>query len=111
MKNLNIQQINEIYKDLAYIIMTEKEFIEIVKNITEQEKESSRIIEKIRQHVLKKIDDNSNILEILDEIIKDTHTETEIEENSSSLIAYFQIKKAPHISINKYLRRFMTITK
>ena len=69
MKNLNIQQINEIYKDLAYIIMTEKEFIEIVKNITEKEKESSRIIEKIRQHVLKKIDDNSNILEILDEII------------------------------------------
>ena len=69
MKNLNIQQINGIYKDLAYIIMTEKEFIEIVKNITEKEKESSRIIEKIRQHVLKKIDDNSNILEILDEII------------------------------------------
>ena len=51
------------------------------------------------------------VSEILDEIIKDTHTETEIEENSSSLIAYFQSKKASHISINKYLRRFMTITK
>ena len=51
------------------------------------------------------------VSEILDEIIKDTHTETEIEENSSSLIAYFQSKKAPHISIIKNLRRFMTITK
>ena len=39
MKNLSIQQINEIYKELAYTIMTEKEFLKIVKNITEKEKE------------------------------------------------------------------------
>ena len=36
MKNLSIQQINEMYKELAYTIMTEKEFLKIVKNITEQ---------------------------------------------------------------------------
>ena len=30
MKNLSIQQINEIYKELAYTIMPEKEFLNIV---------------------------------------------------------------------------------
>lgn len=29
MKNLSIQQINEIYKELAYTIMIEKEFLKI----------------------------------------------------------------------------------
>ena len=33
MKNLSIQQINEMYKELAYTIMAEKEFLKIVKNI------------------------------------------------------------------------------
>ena len=56
MKNLSIQQINEIYKELAYTIMTEKEFLKIVKNITEKEKEPSIIIEKIREYILKIID-------------------------------------------------------
>ena len=69
MKNLSIQQINEIYKELAYTIMTEKEFLKIVKNITEKEKEPSIIIEKIREYILKIIDKDSNILEILNEII------------------------------------------
>ena len=69
MKNLSIQQINEIYKELAYTIMTEKEFLKIVKNITEKEKDPSIIIEKIREYILKIIDKDSNILEILNEII------------------------------------------
>ena len=69
MKNLNIQQINEIYKELAYTIMTEKEFLKIVKNITEKEKDPSIIIEKIREYILKIIDKDSNILKILNEII------------------------------------------
>ena len=51
MKNLSIQQINEIYKELAYTIMTEKEFLKIVKNITEKEKDPSIIIEKIREYI------------------------------------------------------------
>ena len=66
MKNLSIQQINEMYKELAYTIMTEKEFLKIVKNITEKEKEPSIIIEKIREYILKIIDKD---LEILNEII------------------------------------------
>ena len=69
MKNLSIQQINEMYKELAYTIMTEKEFLKIVKNITEKEKDPSIIIEKIREYILKIIDKDSNILEILNEII------------------------------------------
>ena len=69
MKNLSIQQINEIYKELAYTIMTEKEFLKIVKNITEKEKDPSIIIEKIREYILKIIDKDSNILKILNEII------------------------------------------
>ena len=69
MKNLSIQQINEIYKELAYTIMKEKEFLKIVKNITEKEKEPSIIIEKIREYILKIIDKDSNILKILNEII------------------------------------------
>ena len=69
MKNLSIQQINEIYKELAYTIMKEKEFLKIVKNITEKEKDPSIIIEKIREYILKIIDKDSNILKILNEII------------------------------------------
>ena len=64
MKNLSIQQINEIYKELAYTIMKEKEFLKIVKNITEKEKDPSIIIEKIREYILKIIDKDSNILKI-----------------------------------------------
>ena len=33
MKNLSIQQINEIYKELAYTIMKEKEFLKIVRKM------------------------------------------------------------------------------
>ena len=69
MKNLSIQQINEMYKELAYTIMAEKEFLKIVKNITEKEKDPTIIIEKIREYILKIIDKDSNILEILNEII------------------------------------------
>ena len=39
------------------------------------------------------------ISEILNEIIKDTHTEIELEEDTASLIANFQSKNAPHIQL------------
>ena len=86
MKNLSIQQINEIYKELAYTIMKEKEFLKIVKNITEKEKDPSIIIEKIREYILKIIDKDSNILKILNEIIN-----TKFKNINESLSIIFKI--------------------
>ena len=59
-----------------------------------KEENNIEIVEEPQENTTEKI-----VRQILNEIIKDTHTEIELEEDTASLIANFQSKNAPHIQL------------